>query len=94
VPRRGRRRRTPRLDISWCDNELGHPRFGLVVPRHGQTAVSRNGVRRRVSEIMRRVILPGLGPIDAVIRVRPPAYGATFQELSLDLESWVRSLSA
>ena len=94
MPRQGRRRRTPRLDISWCSNELDHPRFGLVVPRHGQTAVVRNGVRRRIREIMRRNVLPALGPIDAVIRARPAAYGATFHQLSLDIESWARSLSA
>ena len=36
VQRKGRHRRSPRLDISWCGNELGHPRFGVIVPRHGR----------------------------------------------------------
>lgn len=93
VQRQGRRRRTPRLDIAWRGNALGHPRFGLVVPRLSHTVVSRNRLRRRLREIVRRRVLTALGPTDVVIRSRADAYRASFSELSGDLESWVRSLS-
>lgn len=93
VGRHGRRRRTPRLDISWRGNALGHPRFGLVVPRFRQTVVSRNRLRRRLREIVRRRVLTQLGPTDVVIRSRADAYRASFSDLSGDLDSWVRSLS-
>ena len=93
VQRRGHRRRSPRLDISWCGNELGHPRFGVIVPRHGQTAVARNRLRRRVREIVRLQALPALGPFDLVVRTRAAAYRAKFNELAGEIETWARSLS-
>ena len=93
VQRRGRRRRSPRLDIFWCGNELGHPRFGVVVPRHGQTAVARNRLRRRLREILRGRVLPTLSPLDLVVRTRASAYRARFHELAADIDTWARSLT-
>ena len=93
VQRDGRRRRTPRLDISWRGNAAGHPRFGIVVPRYGQSAVARNRLRRRLREIMRRRVLSTAGAVDVVVRPRAVAYRSTFGELTLDLESWLHSLS-
>lgn len=93
VWRTGKRRRTPRLDLAWCSNRLGHPRLGLVVPRRGATAVQRNRLRRRLREIARRRLLPQLAPVDLVVRSRANAYQANFQELATDLEEWRRSLS-
>jgi ribonuclease P protein component len=81
------------LDISWRRNELGHPRLGVIVPRHHHTAVDRNRVRRRIREIMRRRALPELDPIDIIVRARPPAYNAQFHQLAADLDQWLRSLS-
>jgi ribonuclease P protein component len=93
VQRDGRRRRTPRLDISWRGNDAGHPRFGIVVPRYGESAVARNRLRRRLREIVRRRVLSSAGPVDIVVRPRPGAYHSTFGELAVDLESWLHSLS-
>ena len=93
VQRRGRRRRSPRLDIFWCGNELGHPRFGVVVPRHGQSAVARNRLRRRLREILRRRILPSLDPLDLVVRTHATAYRAGFQDLAADIDTWAHSLT-
>lgn len=93
VQRDGRRRRTPRLDIAWRGNEAGHPRFGLVVPRYGRSAVARNRLRRRLREIMRRRVLSSVGAVDVVVRPRVGAYDSTFNELAVDLESWLLSLS-
>jgi ribonuclease P protein component len=91
--RLGRHRRTPRLDISWRENGLGHPRLGVIVPRHGHTVVARNRLRRRLRELARRRVLPGLQPLDLVVRSRPPAYRSGVHELAADLERWVRSRS-
>lgn len=93
VARTGRSRRTPRLDISWRENEVGHPRLAVVVPRYGRTVVRRNRLRRRLREIARRRVVPALPPLDLVIRSRPSAYGAGFEELAHDLEQWARTLS-
>jgi len=46
------------LDFIWMDNEVGHPRLGLVVPRYQQTAVARNRLRRRLKELWRREAQP------------------------------------
>jgi ribonuclease P protein component len=91
VLRFGRRHRTNRLDIAWYPNDTGHPRLGVVVPRHGQAAVARNRLRRRVREIARRRVLPQLGPVDLVLRARAGAYRATFDALTQDLGEWLSS---
>jgi ribonuclease P protein component len=80
------------LDIAWYPNDAGHPRLGLVVPRYGSTAVARNRLRRRLREIARRAVLPVLGPLDLVVKPRPPAYRADFNTLSADLQQWATSL--
>ncbi len=72
---------------------MGHPRLGVVVPRHRHTIVERNRLRRRLREIARRDLLPQLAPVDVVIRSRAAAYGAGFPDLADDLGRWIRSLS-
>lgn len=91
MPAEGRRHRTPRLDISWKANELGHPRFGLVVPKYGRTAVQRNLVRRRIREAARKEVLPVIPKWDVVVRARPGAYRAGGKELIGDLGRWLES---
>lgn len=88
----GRRRRTPRLDITWYPNDTGHPRLGVVVARFGGTAVRRNLLRRQLREIARRRILPRLAAVDVVIKSRAAAYDAPFDALTQDLEQWLSSL--
>lgn len=93
VLRAGQRRRTPRLEIMWRPNTVGHPRFGLIVQRQGQTGVARNRLRRRLRELARRLLLPTLGPIDIILRSRVPAYRSDIDHLASDLEQWRRTLS-
>ncbi len=61
------------------------PRLGIVVPRHRHSVVERNLLRRRLREIGRRDLLPGLrncgAGYDVLVRARPEAYTATFAEL-------------
>ena len=67
--------------------------MGLIVPKHGATAVARNKVRRRLRECSRRRILPRLWAVDLVVRARPAAYQATFEELNGELDQWLVSVS-
>ena len=89
----GRRSRRDHLDIFWASGETGHPRLGLVVPRHGQTAVARNRLRRRLREIWRREMPSHLPPLDVVIRTRKEAFGASFTTLQGELLAWVEKVA-
>lgn len=89
--RSGRRCRTPRLDIAWCANDVGHPRLGIVVPRYHATAVARNRLRRRLREFVRRRLLRCLSPVDLVVRARAAAYRAKASDLYGDLGEWLKS---
>ena len=60
---------------------LDHARIGLVVPRHGRSAVDRNRLKRRLRELARVELLPGAPPVDAVLHARPGAYALSFDEL-------------
>ncbi len=87
----GRRSRTPRIELYWASNAVGHPRLGVIVPRYGTTAVARNRLRRRLRERARRHILTALGGLDLVIKARREAYAAPAGELAQDFERWMHS---
>ncbi|UCD23268.1 MAG: ribonuclease P protein component [Gemmatimonadota bacterium] len=93
VVKSGCHRGSKRLDVFWVDSDLGHPRLGLVVPKHGAKAVVRNRLRRKLREIARRSVLPELASMDVVLRTRASAYEAEFRDLAADLERWLQSLS-
>lgn len=81
-----------RLDVAWRPNSQGHARAGIVVPRFGETAVARNRLRRRLKEVWRRELQPGLRPIDLVIRAKREGYQATFGQLRGELLAWREGL--
>jgi ribonuclease P protein component len=54
--------------------------------------VARNRLRRRLRELVRRRLLPGLASMDLVIRARAGAYRAEFRDLAADLERWLQLL--
>lgn len=60
---------------------LPYVRVGLIVPKHAQTAVRRNKLKRRLRDIVRRFVLPSAPPVDIIIRARREAYDAAFGEL-------------
>ena len=60
-------------------------RIGLVVPRFKHSAVARNRLKRRLRELSRVHLLPTDLSADVVLRIRPEAYGATFDELADDI---------
>jgi ribonuclease P protein component len=72
----------------WADNSTGHPRLGLIVPKHGANAVARNRLRRRLREIWRREVQPVQPAWDLVIRARREAYGQAFGDLRRQLLAW------
>ena len=81
----GHRRRAAHLDLAWQSNTQGHPRVGIIVPRHAQSAVARNRLRRRLREILRRDALARLPACDIVVRARRGAYAAPFAVLRAEL---------
>lgn len=83
--REGKRVRTEHLDLRAAASPLHHPRVGFIVPKHKQTSVERNRLKRRLREIVRRRLLPVLPPIDVVVRARSEAYGASFDALDAEL---------
>ncbi len=72
----------------WTDNLTGHPRMGLIVPKHQSSAVARNRLRRRLREIWRREVQQHQPAWDLVIRARREAYAATFDVLRNDVLAW------
>lgn len=66
------------------------------MPRHRRTVVLRNLLRRRLREIGRQELLPlleGAGRnVDLLVRARPEAYGASYQELRMELLRYVEGL--
>jgi ribonuclease P protein component len=83
--RRGKRSKTRHLDAFVSPSPAPFCRLGIVVPKHKRIIVERNLVKRRLRELGRTVLLPGLGnhgaALDVLLRARPEAYTASFAEL-------------
>ncbi len=65
------------------------------MPRHKQTAVARNRVKRRLRELSRLVLLPAFetqAPLDVVLRATTTAYEADFGALAADVTRIVQRL--
>jgi ribonuclease P protein component len=96
VLEQGKRRRTPHLDVFVADAPGARSRLGLIVPKHGRRIVDRNLLKRRLREIGRREILPGLDGsgtrADVLIRARGRAYGADFESLAREVKEAVEGL--
>ena len=69
------------------------PRVGIIVPRHRQSAVDRNRLKRRLRELVRLRLLPTLPPVAIVLRARAEAYGATFEQLARQVERLRREVA-
>ena len=55
------------------------------MPRHGQSAVNRNRLKRRLREIIRQDVLAAERGVDIIIRTAPAAYGAGFADLRAEM---------
>ena len=78
---------TERLDARASASLLLHPRVGVVVPKYRRDIVDRNRVRRRLRELARTRMLPTIGRIDVLLRAKPEAYGASFEQLSVEVDA-------
>ncbi len=72
--------------VRFVPNGRDHDRYGISTGRHLGGAVQRNRVRRRVREILRRVPNETGHGWDILVIVRPPAVGASFDDLRSALE--------
>jgi len=76
------------LDVRALASPLAHSRVGVVVPRHRQSAVDRNRLKRRLRELVRIELLPALAQApstDIAIRARRESYSAEFAALRDDI---------
>jgi len=95
VRRSGARIRVDHLDVRALSTTRGAPRVGIVVPRYKHTAVDRNRLKRRLRELARRRLLPGLrsaagggvgAGVDVVVWALPAAYEAHFDALAAQVD--------
>jgi len=67
-----------------------------VVPKHRHEIVERNRVKRRLREAGRTVVLPALRnsglALDVLVRARPEAYQAVYDDLRQELLALVEEL--
>ena len=92
----GKRIRTVNLDVRVLASPLSHSRVGIIVPRHRQTAVDRNRLKRRLRELVRIDLLPPLrsaSSVDVAIRARREAYAAELDGLRADVHAVRRKLA-
>ncbi len=91
VRREGKRVRTALLEVRVLASLLrgaDRHRIGIVVPRHRQSAVDRNRLKRRLRELTRAqwpALLEALPPQDLALYALPAAYEATFDALRTDV---------
>jgi ribonuclease P protein component len=78
---------TERLDARAAVSLLLYPRVGVVVPKYRRNIVDRNRTKRRLRELARTRILPSVGSIDVLIRAKPEAYTATFEQLTVEVDA-------
>jgi ribonuclease P protein component len=76
---------TERLEARASASLSLHSRAGIVVPKHRHKIVERNRVKRRLRELVRIKLLPGLEGIDVLIRAKPEAYDSSFAQLAGDV---------
>ena len=83
--REGKRVRGAHLELRVAASPLSFARVGFIVPKHGQSSVARNRLKRRLRELVRLTVLPSLAPQDLVIRTLPGAYAQPFDVLRRDV---------
>ncbi|WP_116116056.1 ribonuclease P protein component [Austwickia chelonae] len=92
---RSRRSGGPRLVVhaTKTDARAGAPpRVGLVVSKAVGNAVVRNRTKRRVRALMKTHIAELPAGIDLVIRARPTAANASYEQLARDLDRQISSV--
>lgn len=85
--------RTASLDVRALSSLHAFPRVGFVVPKYKHSGVDRNRLKRRLRELIRLEVLPGLAPVDLVFKVLPVAYARNFDTLRAEVLQAVRRLA-
>jgi len=78
---------TERLEAHASASLLLHPRVGVVVPKYRRNIVNRNRTKRQLRELARTRILPIAESIDVLLRAKPEAYGASFDQLAVEVDA-------
>ena len=93
---RGRRVRTDAIDVYVLPTTRTRPRLGFIVPKARHSAVERNRLKRRLKEIGRVRVLGALfracPSVDVLVRARPAAYRASWEELNVQFLGVVEGL--
>ena len=71
------------VGVKTCSNDTGYTRYGFIVSKRVGGAVTRNRVKRRLREIVRRTDTKQ--GMDIIISARPQAAGASFAVLKNDV---------
>ena len=78
----GRVVNVPLLRAWRTDGSTTHPRVAIIVALHGNSAVARNRLRRRLWHLVRTEIKTGeTPPFDMLLSARATAYSASFETL-------------
>ncbi len=85
--------RTASLDVRALASLHAFPRVGFVVPKYKHSGVDRNRLKRRLRELIRLEVLPGLAPVDLVFKVLPVAYARNFDTLRAEVLQAVRRIA-
>lgn len=93
VRHEGKALRTAALLVRFSPSPHDFLRVGIVVPRHGHSAVDRNRVKRRLRELVRMHVLCLPQSLDLVMWAQPRAYQASFAELRRDIEVVISRLA-
>lgn len=64
------------------------------MPRHGQSAVDRNRLKRRLREVLRTEVLPAIDAVDLILRAAPRAYDLPFELIREEVGAALRRLPA
>jgi ribonuclease P protein component len=84
--------RAAHLELRVAASPLSFARVGFIVPKHGQSCVARNQLKRRLRELVRVSVLPTLGPVDLVFRALPNAYAQSWTALSGEVTGLITRL--
>jgi ribonuclease P protein component len=82
--------RTGNLEVHFTPSAMKHARVAIVVPRHRQSIVKRNRVRRLIREHLRLALLRELPTVDVVVRALPGAYATNAATLRSELSDMAR----